>query len=95
MDTSKKKQVLIYCGNGYIFDEIYLPLIEKNHNKWCIDLLISNYFVSDKVQGKINHLAQLNKINSYSKNIPIYINSIDSYKEIKQLFQLSRRSGED
>ena len=73
----------------FLMKSIYF--IEKNHNKWSINLLI-DYFISEKVEDKINHLARLKKINSYIKNIPINISSIDSYKKIKKLFELSRKS---
>ncbi|MBT7555775.1 hypothetical protein HN615_02465 [Candidatus Woesearchaeota archaeon] len=78
-----KLKVLIYCGNGYCFNEIYLPLIDLNYKSWDVDLLINDYYISNITRIKLNQLVDDKKIKSYK--IIQSLHSINSYSKVKDI----------
>ena len=84
ISSSIKNNILMYSGNGYIFEELYLPLIEINHDKWSTDLLISEYFLSERIQKLMEYLLTSKKINSYHV-VPPMKPSVNFYYYIKSL----------
>lgn len=58
-------KVLICCGNGYTFDEIYQPIIKDNCNKWDIYLLMNNYYLSEASVKKIDQSVSQGKLISW------------------------------
>ncbi len=78
-----KTKVLIYCGNGYSFDEIFNPLVESNYMKWDIDLILADYYLSKSANKKIKKLLDTSIINKYSV-IPELSNSIGLFFSLKE-----------
>jgi hypothetical protein len=84
ISSSIKNNILMYSGNGYCFEEVYLPLIEINHDKWSIDLLISEYYLTERIQKLLKYLLSSKKINSYQV-VPQMKPTVNFYYFIKSL----------
>jgi hypothetical protein len=48
------KHILIHCGNGYFFDECYLPVIKELHGHCKVSLLLENSFLTTKILKNVN-----------------------------------------
>lgn len=57
-------KVLIHCGNGYMFNDIYTPLIERQGDCWEITILLSKYNIAEATLDTVNRLAAKKKIAS-------------------------------
>ena len=87
LEPSQKTKVLMYCGNGYVFDEIFYPLIKLNSTKWNIDLLMADYYLSGVIKKKVDELLDASVINRYSI-ISNSCNSISSFLMLRKSLQL-------
>jgi hypothetical protein len=52
------KHILIHCGNGYFFDECYLPVIKELHGHCKVSLLLENSFLTTKILKNVNLLIE-------------------------------------
>jgi hypothetical protein len=82
-----EKKVLIYCANGYQFEEIFLPIIEENYKKWNIELIIDDYYVNLSLKSFLDKLLYSNKIKSFNV-FPTLSFSIAFIKKIKMFLKL-------
>lgn len=81
-------EVLIYCGAGYTFDEVYKPIIEANCDKWRIYLVMADFYLAETVIQKVNRLVSQGKIVSW-EIVPVLEKGLSlSLKYYKKLFPI-------
>ncbi|KKQ56612.1 MAG: hypothetical protein US74_C0013G0007 [Parcubacteria group bacterium GW2011_GWA2_38_13] len=90
----KNSRMLIYSGNGYIFNEIYLPIINEMTHIWDIDLIISDFCLAEHTKKSVADLLDTKKIqslkiihayNDNKNNIKHHFNLWKSLKEYKRV----------
>lgn len=59
------KTVLIYCSNGYFFEEFYLPIINELNSKYNIILLLGDGYIPDQSIKIIKKLYENKSIQEY------------------------------
>ena len=59
------KNVIIFCGNGYIFEEFYLPIIRDLNGKCNTYLIIEDSFLSKKILETFNSLQKSGSLKNY------------------------------
>ena len=59
------KNVLIYCSNGYFFEEFYLPIINELENKYNIILLLGYGYIPDQSLQIVKNLFESKSIQEY------------------------------
>jgi hypothetical protein len=62
---SKAIKVLVYCGGGYIFDEIYRPLIERHNRDWEYVVVLADYYLADVTVETVERLVQEKRVVEY------------------------------
>ncbi len=58
----KRENIVLYCSNGYLFDEAYLPLIDDKYPEWDITLVLGNYYFTKINFQTIEKLQQEGKV---------------------------------
>ena len=61
----KKPNFLFFCGLGYIFEEVYLHVIKDLAPTTNIDLLMADYYLSDRTFQVVRQLKKDGIIKSY------------------------------
>jgi len=80
-------RILIYCGNGYSFDEYFKPLIENLISDCKIEFLQADYGLTDKT---LNSLKEFSKRGNFSYRIVRVLkkwvdSSLKYHRDIKKL----------
>ncbi|MCF7907788.1 MAG: hypothetical protein K9L86_02795 [Candidatus Omnitrophica bacterium] len=59
------KRILMFCGNGYTFDEAFGPIIEEIGKSFKVDLLMGSYYFTDRVLNSVKRLHSKGRIDTY------------------------------
>jgi hypothetical protein len=80
--------VLIYCGNGYIFDEIYLPLIERHNENWKYVVVLGDFYLTEVTIRTVERLVREKRVLEYHV-IPLPDREIIGCRYHREIRQLS------
>ena len=87
-----KHKVVMSCNNGFIFHQIFKPLIEENWEQWEITLLLKDIYIPDYVIRTINKLLLEKKIIEFHLFPILEKKSTDRRLTLKSFDELKKKS---
>ena len=82
-----KQKILIYCGSGYVFDEIYGPIIESFRGQAAIHLLMADFYLAPRNMDSLERLKTEGKISDYQivQPYPRNKSAYESHRNIRDI----------
>ena len=62
---TSQQRILMFCGNGYLFSEVFEPIIKDMREEYVIDILLGDYYLTDYTLNSVRQLFSTKKIASY------------------------------
>src|SRR3989338_4318640 len=60
-----RPRILIFCGNGYILNEVYLPVVNELSVECSFDVLVADYYLASHAKSLLERLSSTKKIDSF------------------------------
>ncbi len=78
-----KKRLLLVCGNGYVFQEVFVPLIYQVDKEYTVHVWIADFYISDSTRQLIAQISQLDHVE--------VIETISPYQQLESRYSWHQR----